>query len=71
MKGWAWLAMLFGLVFTVGFFYSGWQFMQAENLNAHFHWGVALLLSGLFIAMLKIWFWLQMAKNEIIEHLKK
>lgn len=71
MKAWSYLAMLFGLIFTVIFFYSGLQFLGAETVNAHFHWGVALLLSALFIAMLKIWFWMLMMRNSIIRALEK
>ncbi len=71
MKAWSYLAMLFGLIFTVIFFYSGWQFLGAETVNDHFHWAVALLLSALFIAMLKIWFWMLMMKNSIIRALEK
>jgi len=71
MKAWTYLAMVFGLVFTVTFFYSGWQFMAAESVNDHFHWAVPLLLSALFIAMLKIWFWMLMMRNSIIRELKK
>lgn len=71
LKGWTYLAMFFGLVFTVIFFYSGWQFLGAETVSAHFHWAVALLLSALFIAMLKIWFWMLMMRNSIIRELKK
>ena len=71
MKAWAYLAMLFGLIATVIFFYSGWQFWIAETVNAHFHWAVAVLLSALFIAMLKIWFWMLMMRNSIVRALKK
>lgn len=71
LKVLSYLAMIFGLIFTVLFIYSGWQFLGAETLNAHFHWAVALLLSALFIAMLKIWFWMLMMKNSIIHALRK
>lgn len=70
LKSWAYLVTLFGLVFTAAFLYSGWRFWIAESINDHFHWGVALLLSALFIALMKIWFWLQMAKNEIIRRIE-
>ena len=71
MKPFTYMAMVFGLVFTAAFFYSGWQFMGAESVNDHFHWAVAVLLSALFIAMLKIWFWMLLMKNAIIRELKK
>ncbi len=71
MRPWVYLGVFFGLIFTGTFFYSGWQFIGAETVNAHFHWAVAVILSALFIAMLKIWFWMLMMRNSIIRALGK
>ena len=71
LKGWTYFGLFLGLIFTVIFFYSGWRFLGAETVNAHFHWAVAVLLSALFVAMLKMWFWMQMMQNSIIRALKK
>lgn len=71
LKGWTYFALVIGLLFTIAFFYSGWRFWVAESVNDHLHWGVATLLFALFVAMLKIWFWLQMAQAAIIRELKK
>lgn len=71
LRPWVYFGLALGLIFTVIFFYSGWRFLGAESVNAHFHWAVAVLLSALFVAMLKMWFWLQMMQNSIIRALKK
>ncbi|MCH8172189.1 MAG: hypothetical protein IIA70_02645, partial [Proteobacteria bacterium] len=70
-RPWVYFGLFLGLIFTVIFFYSGWRFLGAESVNAHFHWAVAVLLSALFVAMLKMWFWMQMMQNSIIRALKK
>ena len=71
LKGWTYLGVIFALVFTVILFYSGWRFLGAETVNDHLHWGLVVILSALFIAILKLWFWLQMMQNSIIRALKK
>jgi len=70
LKRWVYFGMLIGVVFTVALFYSGWRFWIAESVNDHLHWGLAVILSALFVAMMKLWFWLQMMQNSIIRELK-
>ena len=71
MKKWAWLGMLMGLIFTGIFVYALVKFMNGQDIHARVFWGPPMLLAALFVAMLKIWFWLQMMKNSIIKALKK
>lgn len=70
-EGWSYLALLFALGFTALFFWSLVEFLAAETVNDHFHWAVVLILSALFVAMIKIWFWLMMVKNAIVRELRK
>ena len=71
MKNWAWLATLLMLVFTVIFFYALHKFVTIHDDGARAFWGPPMVLAALFVAMLKIWFWLEMLKNSIIKALKK
>jgi hypothetical protein len=70
-KNWAYVLLLVGFGLTAAFLYSGWRFWIAESVNDHLHWGVATILFAIFIAMMKIWFWLQMVQKTILHKLGK
>lgn len=69
--GWAWLGFLMGLAFLALFAYSLWRFWIAVDVTDHLHWGLAAILSALFLAMLKLWFWLMMLRNSIVRAMGK
>lgn len=71
LKGWTYLGLLFALGFTVLFFWSLIEFLAAETVTDHLHWGLVVILSAIFVAMIKIWFWLMMVKNAIVSELRK
>ena len=71
LKGWTIYVMVIGLVITGFFVYSLVQFIGAENVTDHLHWMVGMILSGMVIMLMKIWFWLLMMRNSIIRALKK
>ena len=71
LKGWSIYALVFGLAVTGFFIYALLQFMAAETVIDHLHWEVALIISGLGIVLMKIWFWLLMMRNSILNALDK
>ncbi|MHA1543607.1 MAG: DUF6768 family protein, partial [Alphaproteobacteria bacterium] len=71
MKGWTIYAMVFGLAITGFFIYSFMQFLAAETVTAHLHWMLAVILAGIGIVLMKIWFWLLMMRNSILKALEK
>ena len=71
LKNLVYLTMVFGAGLTVFFIYSFWQFWIAESVNNHLHWGLAVILSGMVIMLMKIWFWMLMMRNSIVRALEK
>lgn len=71
LKGWTIYALIFGLAVTGFFIYSLIQFIEAESVTDHLHWLLGVVLAGLGIVLMKIWFWLLMMRNSIIRALEK
>ena len=71
IKGWTIYALLFGFAVTGFFVYSIVQFMAAVSVIDHLHWLLGVVISGLGIVLMKVWFWLLMMKNSIIHALDK
>jgi hypothetical protein len=53
------------------FLYCVWQFFQAGELRDLIFWSAGALVSALFVAMLKIWFWMEMHKNAVLREVKR
>lgn len=66
---------VFGALLTFAafgaFLYSTWQFFQVSDTRGMILWSAAGLASALFVAMLKIWFWMEMQKGAIVRELKR
>ena len=71
LKAWSYYVLVLGLVFTGIFIYSLVKFLSIGEFASRVFWGVPLILSAIFLSMVKIWFWIQMAKNSIIKALKE
>ena len=50
---------------------SAYQFFQAEDTRAMIGWAAAFLWFNLWIAMLKIWFWMEMQRLPIAREIKR
>ena len=69
-----WLAILMNIIhlaFFVFFVYSVVQFFDAETTRDMMIWCSAGFLSMIFMAMLKLYVWMQMDKNDIMRELKR
>jgi len=51
--------------------YATIRFFSAETTRDQIAWAVCFLFSTMSIAMLKIWFWMQMDKNTVIREVKR
>lgn len=51
--------------------YCGWQFVNAPDVREMLLWGggSALALTGM--AMVKVWFWLEIQKNSVVREIKR
>jgi len=50
---------------------SAWRFMQAQELRDLLRWGAASALAFAGIALIKVWFWLELQKNAVVRELKR
>lgn len=69
-----WLASLMTvlhvLIFII-FVYCAVQLFQTENTNEIIKWGLAGFICWSFMAMMKLYLWMQMDKNDVLRELKR
>jgi len=65
------LSMTFILVFFVLAVICAVQFFRADALEIKLAWGVGFLYASLAVAMLKIWWWMEMHRNSVIREIKR
>ncbi len=51
--------------------YSVVRFFDAETTRTQIAWAVGFLTSNMVVAMMKLWFWMQMDKNTVIREVKR
>lgn len=66
IAGWIAGLVLFGVASV-----SAWRFVQAEELGDMLRWGAASALAFAGIALIKVWFWLELQKNAIVREVKR
>src|SRR5262245_10696155 len=64
--GWIAGFVLFGVACVLA-----WRFMQAQELGETLRWGAASALAFAGLALIKVWFWLELQKNEIVREVKR
>jgi hypothetical protein len=64
--GWIAGFMLFGVASL-----SAWRFVQAEEVGGMMRWGAASALAFAGLALIKVWFWLELQKNAIVREVKR
>jgi len=64
--GWILGFVLFGLACVLT-----WQFIQAQDVRDMLRWGAAAALAFAGLALIKVWFWLELQKNDIVRELKR
>lgn len=74
--GGKWGAMnAFAAIITFGLFgvfvYCAWSMLAATDVRAVVLWSVGSLLAMLGVAMLKMYFWMEMNKNVMLREIKR
>jgi len=64
--GWIGGVVLFGVACVFA-----WRFVQAQELQGMLRWGAASALAFAGIALVKVWFWLELQKNAVVRELKR
>jgi hypothetical protein len=65
------LAVIFSLGFLALAIWGGVRFYGAETVRDQLLWGALCLGAVLFIALMKVWFWLEMHSNRVLRELKR
>ena len=58
-------------VFTVLFVISAFRFFAVESEREMIAWGVSAIFCSIAIAMLKIWYWIELNKNAVTREIKR
>lgn len=64
--GWIAGLVLFGVASV-----SAWRFVQAQEIGDMLRWGAASALAFAGLALIKVWFWLELQKNAIVREVKR
>lgn len=64
--GWIAGLVLFGIASV-----SAWRFVQAQELGEMLRWAAASALAFGGLALIKVWFWLELQKNAIVREVKR
>lgn len=51
--------------------YCAWNMFQAADLRATLLWSVGVVVTMLAVAMLKIYFWMELNKNQVLREVKR
>jgi hypothetical protein len=62
-------AMVLAWMVAAGIF--AYQFFQAEGTRAMIAWACGYGLSMIVIALLKIWYWIELSKNVVLREVKR
>lgn len=58
------------VLFAVGCFLA-WRFMQAKDVGDMLRWGASSALAFAGLALIKVWFWLELQKSVIVREVKR
>jgi hypothetical protein len=71
---WAYLNVFAALITFAAFgaaIYCVWNAFQTLDVRETVLWSVGASVAMLAVAMLKIWFWMEMHKNQVLRELKR
>jgi hypothetical protein len=66
VAGWIAGFVLFGVACVLA-----WRFVQAQDLGEMLRWGAASALAFAGLALIKVWFWLELQKNAIVREVQR
>lgn len=65
------LAVVFTFAFFVLSLFTLYGFFHAEGSRSLIAWAIGFLWSSLAVAMLKIWFWMEIQRNSVVREVKR
>lgn len=65
------LAAIFTFAIFGAFCYCVWQFFQASETRDLIFWSAAAIAAVIAVGFLKIWFWMELQKNQVLREVKR
>ena len=65
------LSIFWGLVFMAGSIFGIIQVFKAQETRELILWGLGFVFCFSAVAMMKVWFWMQMNRNSILREIKR
>ncbi|MDP1631919.1 MAG: hypothetical protein Q8L66_10925 [Caulobacter sp.] len=62
---------LFGFALFAAAVYCGWRFYVAVDAHEMALWGGTTVMAFIGLGLIKIWFWMELHKNQIIREVKR
>lgn len=65
------VSVAFTLVFFIASIVCIVQFFQADSTKVQLAWAIGFMWSSLAVAMLKMWYWMEMQRHQITREIKR
>ena len=69
--GFSWAVALFGAAFVAIGGYAAWRLLHATDVREMLGWSLLATFVMLSLALVKLWFWLEMQRNAVVREVKR
>jgi hypothetical protein len=70
-SGYIWTVAMAGAAFVAAGGYAAWRLLHASDVREMFAWSLLAIFIMLTLALVKIWFWLEMQRNAMVREVKR
>ena len=70
-SGYIWAVAVAGAVFVAIGGYAAWRLLNATDLREMLGWSLLATFIMLTLALVKLWFWLEMQRNAVLREVKR
>ena len=70
-RGFTWAVALAGAAFTAVGGYAVWGLLHATDIRAMLGWSLLAIFIMLSLALVKLWFWLEMQRNAVVREVRR
>ncbi|AWZ00981.1 MAG: hypothetical protein NXH87_18230 [Rhodobiaceae bacterium] len=71
MRYWVAILWIYSFAAWGGAVWSGFRFFQATDVKEMAFWGGLCVVLVIFVALAKIWYWMEVNKNTVVRELKR
>jgi 4-amino-4-deoxy-L-arabinose transferase-like glycosyltransferase len=70
-SGYIWTVALAGTAFLALGVYAAWRLMHESEVRAMLGWSLLAIFAMLTLALVKVWFWLEIQRNALVREMKR